>query len=418
MLKLFARKPQETLPSTEYPLSLMEAIRQRVANVICPRLPTYRTLEAECARLSATLAAQQQEAFHATTFNFQCHRPIENTAGRYALSQVQQKPDDALVDRIVSSYRAAMTTEIGSAESFWTHDEGFKKKTEHETLMTGDFEAVKALLSNPAGNTLFLGFDILTIAAADHGEEWSEWQRRWVYDNLVRLCEAVGTKRLHHPESPPRTEAIEDETEQLLESLDAAFAFTVNFPNPFPTELGLYTSRGVASYRAIQALYQAWRVSSLVRDRQASILEIGGGLGRTAYYANKFGLDNYAMVDLPMTCVAQGYFLGATLGADAVSLYRESRQDGQIAIYPPEQFFKRDDHFDFVINVDSLTEMARQTAADYLNALRKRTPLFLSINHEANSETVSKLARALDLSPASRVPYWMRRGYVEELFCF
>ena len=74
--------------------------------------------------------------------------------------------------------------------------------------------------------------------------------------------------------------------EVILRDLDTAFGFAIHFPNPYPDEVGLKTSRGVASYRAVQGLYQAYRVAELVRDRPAArVVEIGGGLGRTAFYA-------------------------------------------------------------------------------------------------------------------------------------
>ena len=47
----------------------------------------------------------------------------------------------------------------------------------------------------------------------------------------------------------------------------------------------MMTARGLATYRAIQALYQCYRVAQeLFGDPNKSILEIGPGMGRTAYY--------------------------------------------------------------------------------------------------------------------------------------
>jgi hypothetical protein len=142
----------------------------------------------------------------------------------------------------------------------------------------------------------------------------------------------------------------------LLALIDLGLGHRIVFPNPFPGEIGLASSRGIISYRAIQAIYQAWRVYNLVKgNRDARIVEVGAGLGRTAFYAATFGLHNYTIVDLPLSSVAQGYFLGRTLGPDAICLYKEQRSG--IAILPPSKFLNSDDRYDVLLNADSLTEL-------------------------------------------------------------
>ncbi|OWK18514.1 hypothetical protein AJ88_06140 [Mesorhizobium amorphae CCBAU 01583] len=65
----------------------------------------------------------------------------------------------------------------------------------------------------------------------------------------------------------------------------------LSFPNPFPNEFGIVSKRGVASYRAINSLYQAILLKRYAAGMPSpSVLDIGGGLGRTAYYARKFAL--------------------------------------------------------------------------------------------------------------------------------
>jgi hypothetical protein len=234
----------------------------------------------------------------------------------------------------------------------------------------------------------------------------------WTADNLLCLAEAVGAWRLEYPEAAV-SGAVDPE--DVLRALDSKFGFAVQFPNPFADEVGLATSRGVVSYRAVQALYQAYRISELVcRRSSARIAEIGGGLGRTAYYARQFGIRNYAIIDLPMTAVAQGYFLGRTLGADAVSLFGEASSGYDVL--PPMSFLEGTENYDLVINVDSLTEMARDTARAYVGALRERAAIFLSINHEYNAFTVRDILAESGLNATTRMPYWLRRGYVDEVF--
>jgi hypothetical protein len=80
--------------------------------------------------------------------------------------------------------------------------------------------------------------------------------------------------------------------------------------------------------------------------------------------------------------VAQGYFL-SRVGLD-VRLYLEPPGPG-IRLAPPIVFFEAVDRFDLVVNVDSFTEMAEETAWRYFDEASHRSPKLLSINHEFNS---------------------------------
>jgi hypothetical protein len=291
-----------------------------------------------------------------------------------------------------------------------------KKSPVHEALLRGDPQEIGTLLGNPMQTALLFGFDSPYL-----GETQTEgirlFTRQWDFDNLLRLAEAIGVRRLFNPEAGLSGDI--PDTETILSDLDEVFGCRIEFPNPFPGETGLSTSRGVASWRAIQALYQAFRIRQLCGDRSTCrVLEIGAGLGRTAYYARQqLGIRNYTVVDLPITGVAQAYFLGCALGSGSIELYGETSEAG-IRILPPQAFFDSEESFDLVVNVDSLTEMSPDTARRYVEAIAKRASIFLSINHEVNAFTVRNLYRTVECRHVSRNPYWMRRGYVEEVVRF
>jgi hypothetical protein len=320
--------------------------------------------------------------------------------------------DRELVARLIAAYRAALETRTCAPGLFW---EGWFfdiKRDVHDALIAGDVSAVQALLRDPGKTDLFYGFDNLcrSIPSRDTGVEHGAE----IYSDLILLSEAVGARRLWNPAMPHATTPFLP-VEPLMDMLSRFVGFPICFPNPFEGEVGLATSRGTASYRAVQALHQAWRIWQLSQgDAGARIAEIGGGLGRTALYAWQFGLRNYTLIDLPLTMVAQGYFLGRTLGPDNVCFYGEDRPG--IRILPPAAFLDATDRYDLVLNVDSMTEMAAETARDYCEAIKMRASTFLSINHEANPCSVSALCAEVALPAISRAPYRMRQGYVEEVF--
>nr|WP_272881747.1 putative sugar O-methyltransferase [Fundidesulfovibrio soli] len=204
----------------------------------------------------------------------------------------------------------------------------------------------------------------------------------------------------------------------MLAHLDDRLGFRVHFPNIYPLEAGLQTPRGLVGYRAVQALYLVWRMKQLLGERASPrILEIGAGLGWSAYYAMKAGFESYTLIDLPLSGAAQGYHIGRILGEENVAFWGEE-QTAPVSILPPAAFEQLDGPFDLVVNVDSLTEMSESTARGYLAGARRLSGRFLSINHEANPFTVESLYRKMHGIKAQRSPCWMRKGYVEELIEF
>ena len=177
------------------------------------------------------------------------------------------------------------------------------------------------------------------------------------------------------------------------------------------------TSRGRVTFRAVQALYQAYRMKTAAMKSDVRCMEIGGGSGRTAYFAHMLGMADYTLVDLPMTLVAQAAFLSAALGPDAVWMAGEpvAKQKDCVRLMPPSFVSKTSEKFDVVLNADSFTEMDQEYAQGYIDFASKNAGVLVSINHEANKFTVSDLAPK---AACMRSPYWLRPGYVEELYLF
>ena len=313
--------------------------------------------------------------------------------------------------RIAAAYIKAVETPVGSTKSMWLAGPMFELKANlHDILTSNDARQVEGLLSDPGATDFLYGFEDNAVSLHipnDHSRQQSLLAGQ--NEQVLQLAEALGVTRVRRAESGFAAEAG---LEEVLQRLDDAFGMRIDFPNPYPRESGLVTGRGILTYRATQALYQAFRVKQLTQGiANPRILEIGAGSGRTAYYAWRMGLQDYTIVDLPLTCAASANFLGRALGAGSVSVYGEQPSPG-VEIIPPHEFFSRDDEFDLVINVDSITEMARETADAYFAEINKRAGLFLSINHEANSFTARDLYGPQCIS---RSPFWMRTSYVEEL---
>lgn len=356
---------------------------------------------------------------YASTRNWTFHRPPEHLLSAVGISANPGPIDDsALVDRVITAYRLATKTDFGS--NFWTEEFAPLNKAIHLALIEGNKSELTYMLRNPRTNLLFHGFEMMhKNLTNDQGVRAHHCSS--IYDFLLAFCEAAGVSRLEHAESyrldttePPPLRSVED----ILLALDCALGIRLEFPNPYPDEMGIPTSRGVASFRAVQCAYQGYRIARLAAETGGPVVEIGGGLGRTAYYCAALGVKDYTIVDIPLTAAAQSYYLGRTCGEDSLRLYGETRR-AKFNIIPPDEFFSDNRSYGLVVNIDSMPEISDEMAAKYLKHIATHTKRFLSINHETLSiRTVREIALRCGAKSLGRHPYWLRRGYVDELFGF
>lgn len=348
-------------------------------------------------------------------------RPDASIRGEAGM--VHYVPDHAddkdLVARIIDAFRVTKDLPLGDSASFWLDSIAGMQKREFETLSSGAVGAVAALFRDPLLTQLFVGFDdvVATNPYSPHVRDpsFQDWMRKWSYDSLVGTAEAVGTVRIEAVESRDiRALGVEE----ILLGLDEAFGFRVTFPNINRGEIGLTTSRGIASFRAIQSLFQGWRIANLLGDTAGKkVVEIGGGMGRTCFYARQFGVAKYDIVDLPLTSACQAYYLGRTLGNDQVALHGED-SEAPTRILAPSTFLNSTNAYDLAVNVDSFPEMSGNTIAEYFNRIVQTIPSLLSINHEANLHSVRYFIDTTQGAVSTRNRYWLRRGFVEEVVRF
>ncbi len=309
----------------------------------------------------------------------------------------------------------------GSGDSMWSTITTWRSDIDEALRWDNPEEAVK-LLTNPAQTKLYWGADDLYVRPTSPEKAEQERLASMAADALSKVAIALGIMRMPNPEggtsyaggaapSPPSAET-------LLDKIDRKIGRMMNFPNPFPQEAGLATSRGIAAYRAVHAIYQAYCVKSLIGDNPAqNMLEIGAGVGRTAYYCRRIDVRNYTIVDLPLALVGQAVFLGLVLGENAVRFGNEPENGmDRIRLLSPAQLHNDQRRYHVVLNVDSMPEMDSTHVLEYFARMKRDKAKFLSINHEANTLTVQELApKGAQLS---RHPYLLRTGYLEERFDF
>ena len=331
---------------------------------------------------------------------------------------------DDFLDRVRRAYRLANEASQLPESEIWSSIAKIQTPV-HEALMAPDNDAIRSIFVDPLSSDLYYGVDNLA-ASLSHPSHAAGYALRSQTD-IILLADAIGLRRW----LPPNAELAayyhrvdeqqrNPDVEALLSGISEALGFDVRFPNPFRGEMGLSTSRGIASYRAIQALFQCSRVKQELRSLSSdSVLEIGPGMGRTAFYARAAGICDYTTVDLPIGVAAQACFLGAAIGPEAIWMIGDEPHTaaGRIQLLPSTARDKIERHFALTLNVDSSTEMGVAVCDDYVAWIAERSDAFLSVNHEANAPTIAAAGRRfLSDWQCRRHPYWMRHGYLDEIF--
>jgi hypothetical protein len=310
-----------------------------------------------------------------------------------------------LISRVKRSYRLALELNRPPTGRIWSQINDMRANV-HCALLAESDAPLREIFSDPASTDLFYGVDNMAKSLIDDPTKLEEYR-----NGLSALGKSDISKLFHAVIG-----SEEHDTEAALAALDTRLRQRIEFPS-IKGEFGFSTSRGLANYRAIQAIYQAWRVLELTNDiKQPAILEIGPGLGRTAFYCYQAGLTNFTTIDLPLGVVTQAFFLGHALGSDRIWLLGDDPEQAarRIRLLPAGHPLGR---FELVFNVDSLVEMPLETAVDYLRLIAKSSDLFLSVNHGFLGMPVEEIVQ--NVSPTSQArtrPYPMREGYTESCF--
>lgn len=347
------------------------------------------------------------------------HHPYsELGAPLFPISLPPSSDDDhALVGRIIDAYHDTVDQDH-YGDALWRHI-AERHAAIHDALIRRDHGAVTKILREPNTNDLFFGYEYfhregpiwLAVAAQDCADRSK--------DVLVRLAEALGLLQVENPEGTRLWGAnVHLPTEEIVRRLNQHLGVELAIRPVQGGFTGLAVGDRLLNDRMLHGAYYAHRVHQLVANQpRPQILEIGAGLGYSAYYAHQMGLRDYTIVDLPMTNVAQAYFLGRMLGPDRVLLEGEPETEAApdtIKIRTPA-LLNDPLSFDLVLNADSLTEVGAKLAFEYIERILEMSDTLLSINHEANQYCVAQLLDGNRDVEIERFPFWLRNGYVEEI---
>ena len=282
-------------------------------------------------------------------------------------------------------------------------------------LIRKDNSLIKVITDDPSTYNLFYGFDGNCKTIKDNQRFTDKFEYTTLLaDKILSFAEYLGILRYNNSEKF-RVDLIKIKVDSLIDKIEEKIEIKLKFENPFPGETGILTKKGILTSRELQAIYQAYKLKVFFKKKKnIKILEIGGGLGRTAFYSYKFGLRDFTLVDLRIPLLCQFNYLSRALSEKSLNFNKNNKN--KINLVSPDILFKQNKKFDLVFNSDSFTEIDSLNQKKYVEYIKKNSKYFYSINHESNKNTVRDLLSFKNVKNLSRNPYWLRKGYLEEVF--
>lgn len=327
--------------------------------------------------------------------------------------------DHELVKRIIAAYARSPVGSFYGEASMWTSIHA-QVRDVHEALVAEDVVTTAELLRDPTTNRLMYGYERFfnDSPTLQDPQPFADDTK----DVLLRLAEALALVPVEYHETmhgPLWRTNIDLTTADVVALIERKLSLQLGMDPVHRGVTGLDLGGHLLTRRMVSAAYLAYRSRELLPATGGRVLEIGAGLGYSAWYARQVGVTDYTIVDLPLTSVAQAYFLGRMLGPDAVVLEGESdaplTAHDRIKILTPALLKDPQSRFDLIVNVNSLTEVGHTLAIEYARRIAALAPTFLSINHEVDVFTVNELfAENPDVS-IDRFPHWLQNGFVEEV---
>ena len=241
---------------------------------------------------------------------------------------------------------------------------------------------------------------------------------------IIDLAKAIGVSGIQNPENGdklhPKTNVVNLGISEILQRIEKKIGFDISCPPFIGNRKTTLTDYGIVTDRHCHYLWILKRIIELCPDRNSRILEVGAGLGLLGYYLDKAGYKDYTTIDLAYPNACQTYFLARNLperniiiSGEEANPFSSKFKDSLKLLHSTDFIDVPKGRFDLMINIDSLTEMNIEEANKYMQS--DCATLLLSINHEVNEFRVNDINgdyRSLKY----RYPFWLRAGYVEELY--
>lgn len=335
--------------------------------------------------------------------------------------------DDRFLSRVQNCYKAAQSDYQANQGSMWSDIEQRNAASFIAALESDRPDTLRKFSQNLYAGHLMAGMAHVQAFVAGRKTIYPKpYFALRVRDAILSLAEALAINGLPSNQQTSWSNYIaylnQDLTEVIAE-IEKRLGYEIAAPEvgcPPAYRIG----RRPFNPDFIRHAYVMHRVGQMGIRPGDPILEIGGGYGCVARFAFLRGHTNYTIIDLPYVNAIQMLFLGATIGSGNVSGYGEAPAAIQLVPSHRKQLIDGQSYA-LAINMDSLPEMERSEALEYLEIASRSSRRFLSINQEAQGRYRDKGAQMFVsetiagsglMRLRSRHKYWMEQGYTEEVY--
>lgn len=308
-----------------------------------------------------------------------------------------------LIQRLIAFYHESKAGSIETMSTIWKNIVTEIQKPLVTALEKKDEEGVSLILNRAAPSFLVWGLE------APNAIDWNGPAVR-------RLSRRMGVIPLENPEQDAGSDKIPNGAE-LKRIMEEHLGVSMDVPD-------------IMGYKGVPMRFLfAWSAAYSLRSLPIfprSVLEIGAGLAFFGCVLRRLSTIRYVVIDLPTNAVMGAFYLAKAIGEENVWLYGESRPNAYARFYPSTHYEDvREMSFDLAFNSDSFPEMPTKAQDDYLRLIARTIQpygKFLSVNHESNAIDQRSVLSAVtgDSFPRlrlhSRCLFWMREGYVEEMY--
>jgi hypothetical protein len=248
-------------------------------------------------------------------------------------------------------------------------------------------------------------------------------------DKLLSLAESAGVMPVLNPEQGAWL--VQDpDIRPIMQVMFRREGVQMLPPEAGGGAFGLAMDGNVWCLKDLHGCYTGQLIGALcARHGLDQVLEIGGGLGVTAYWYQTLSGDGrrYTIYDLPSVSLMQAAFLMRSIGEDRVCLDGEEAADATaVSVRPFWRMFQETHARALWINQDSFPEIDPLLVREYVRRIADSEGCwFLSINQEAAASDgvggrqlrVPELtAKHPGLVREYRCRDFLRHGWVEEVY--
>lgn len=336
--------------------------------------------------------------------------------------------DVVLCQRLIDAHARALCESPPTAGIWALEDFQRRQSALSAAVLGGDPVSLAGQLASMFRSEFVVGLAFGSLTLAPRSPLSRRFWPLYILSKLVCLGESQGIAPLENPEQGRAGPAFSRGIDGLVADVEAALQLSIDFPD-VGAAYGIDAAGRLISFDSPDQIYAARRICDAIRthlptlDHRLHLVEIGGGYGGMAHRLAQMVPCRYTIIDLPLINVLQGYFLSKSLGENHVSLYGEERRP--IAILPTQALQHIEPPIDVVANKDSLPEIPRPAALDYVSWIRRDCQgLFFSYNQEAAAVVAGApqllvgdlVAEVGGFRRLRRDRSWLRQGYAEDIY--